>query len=412
MNFISLKTDNMKTTSSIPTRRLALVALALLGLTARHLAAAAFSSGSDGSYGPMNITQNTTLSVPSNGVFNCTTITIGCAVNLSFAPNALNTPVYLLATGDVYIYGYIYLDAGGGNVAQGGGGGPGGFPGGMGGIAGGHTTAGDGAGPGGGKDASGWFGGVFAYPQNANTNVYGNALLYPLVGGSGGSGKDAAAGGNGGGGGGGAILIASSTRIMFSTQCYPGTEGVYARGGAGTGNLGGGGSGGAIRLVAPTVGTINGTGYLDTSGGLGGQVCCYTYPDTGSQGRIRIDCTDDYSYRALIYRGSFTRGSQMWVFQPNTPELDIISAAGQSIPVGATNSVYVSLPAGSPTNQLVTLSAANFTNSIPIRISVTPDTGPSVAFDGVIPNTGNPSTNSFNVNIPAGAVSRIDAWTR
>jgi hypothetical protein len=159
--------------------------------------------------------------------------------------------------------------------------------------------------------------------------------------------------------------------------------------------------------VAPVV---YGNGQLYARGGNGGSCCGWT--DYGSGGRIRIDCTDDYNYRSLGISGSFSRGSQMWVFQTNAPQLDITFAAGQSIPIGITNAVYVSLPFGAPTNQQVALAARNFTNDVLIRIAVTPDTGPSLSFDGLVPNTGNPSTNTFNVVIPAGTVSRIDAWTR
>ena len=55
----------------------------------------------------MNITTNTTLALPTNGIFNCTTITIASGATLKFNPNALNTPVYLLATNDVTINGTI-----------------------------------------------------------------------------------------------------------------------------------------------------------------------------------------------------------------------------------------------------------------------------------------------------------------
>jgi hypothetical protein len=35
-----------------------------------------FNSGSDGSYGPLNVTSNTTLQLPPDGIFKCTTITV------------------------------------------------------------------------------------------------------------------------------------------------------------------------------------------------------------------------------------------------------------------------------------------------------------------------------------------------
>ena len=65
--------------------------------------AASFDCGSTGANGPMNITSNTTLQLPPDGIFHCTTITVAQGVTLNFSNNALNTPVYLLATGDVTI---------------------------------------------------------------------------------------------------------------------------------------------------------------------------------------------------------------------------------------------------------------------------------------------------------------------
>ena len=167
----------------------------------------------------MNITTNTTLPLPPNGIFNCTTITVASNATLTFTPNALNTPVYLLAQGDVAINGTIdvsgYANAG----AQGGLGGPGGFAGANGGYL--NLPGGDGHGPGGGHCAPGLgpnaVGSAWSAtnPQNArgttnNGSVYGSPLLIPLVGGSGGGGTSD---GPGGSGGGGAVLIASNTRI-------------------------------------------------------------------------------------------------------------------------------------------------------------------------------------------------------
>src|SRR5688572_6646320 len=91
-----------------------------------------FSSGSDGSYGPMNITTNTTLDLPTNGVFQCTTVTVSPGATLRFRRNPLNTPVTLLAQGNVTIDGTIDVSGSStiGNFA-GGTGGPGGFDGGS-----------------------------------------------------------------------------------------------------------------------------------------------------------------------------------------------------------------------------------------------------------------------------------------
>jgi len=126
-----------------------------------------FNSGSDGTYGPMNIATNTTLGLPPDGKFNCTTITVASNATLRFNPNALNTPVYLLATGDVTINGTIDVSgsAGVGNV--GGSGGPGGFAGGN--AAYGSLPRGDGYGPGAGRS------GPYVSPSAVGAGSYATA---------------------------------------------------------------------------------------------------------------------------------------------------------------------------------------------------------------------------------------------
>ena len=60
-----------------------------------------FLSGSTGADGPFQPTANTTLPVPTSGIFHFTTVTIPTGVTVTFTPNATNTPVAILATGDV-----------------------------------------------------------------------------------------------------------------------------------------------------------------------------------------------------------------------------------------------------------------------------------------------------------------------
>src|SRR5258707_648379 len=78
------------------------------------LPAAAFDSGSDGSYGALTVPDGVTtnLDMPPDGIFNCTTITIGRDAYVYFNRNARNTPVYLLAQSNVVIRGAIYLFGG------------------------------------------------------------------------------------------------------------------------------------------------------------------------------------------------------------------------------------------------------------------------------------------------------------
>src|ERR1700746_3363528 len=62
-----------------------------------------FDSGSDGSYGDLIVTNDTTLALPPDGVFKCKTIYVTNGAHLFFEHNSANTPVFLLSKGDVTI---------------------------------------------------------------------------------------------------------------------------------------------------------------------------------------------------------------------------------------------------------------------------------------------------------------------
>ena len=406
--------------------RIAITALACAaGLL--QVNAQGFTSGSTGSDGPLNITTNTTLDLPTNGVFNYTTITVDQGATLGFRRNLLNTPVHLLASGAVIINGTINVSGSAtlGNFT-GGAGGPGGFDGGAGGIltTGQALPGGAGQGPGGGRSGVGGHtaaneagGGSYGTrPEVAvdarDGQTYGSPLLIPLIGGSGGGGTD----GNkdiGGGGGGGAILIASSTIIRINS-----TGAILSRGGAiVTPNRGNGGSGGAIRLVAPRV---YGLGTLNVRGsGFGGSL------DSGGAsgaGRIRIDsifrfeptnaAVDNIGFN-LVPSIVTSVGSAMVVFPPNNPRLDILQAAGRTIAEGNNGPVFVELPFGADTNQTVTVQARNFATSVAIRVVLTPAAGDPISFDATIDNvTANPAQVIVPVGIPLNNVVAVNAWTR
>jgi hypothetical protein len=382
-----------------------------LGLVTARAPAQGFSSGSDGSYGPMNITSNTTLNLPPDGKFHCTTINIASNVTLRFTRNPLNTPVYLLATGNVTIAATALIDlsgkAGTANPPVGGEGGPGGYDGGLPGF-GASVPPGAGHGPGAGKggngDAgaagagSGSYGGVGTGGSSTNKGaMYGGPLLVPMAGGSGGGGT-AGSPGSGGGGGGGAILIASSTRIDLAGV-------IRARGAVQSGGSFNGGSGGAIRLVAPVVA---GNGSLDVADYNNG-----TFYSGG--GRIRIDSIIRTALQVTFSpSGAFgTIGANMVVFPSPLPRLDIIEAAGTTIPEGTANGVLVNLPFGSATNRTVTVQARDFNTIVPINVVLTPDSGPPVTYPATIDNlASNPAQTVVNVVVPVNTVVNISAWTR
>src|SRR2546422_805201 len=156
--------------------------------------AATFSSSSTGSLGAFAPSSNTTVVLPADGILNYTTVAIPAGVTVTFQRNSTNTPVTMLATGDISIAGTI--DVSGQNAvlsvgstpAPGGLGGPGGFSGGMSGSWSNSNFNGTaGQGPGGGRASirdpffttsdSGTYGGPSGFVR-----------LLPLFGGSGGGG--------------------------------------------------------------------------------------------------------------------------------------------------------------------------------------------------------------------------------
>jgi hypothetical protein len=382
-----------------------LLALMAGALTVSSACAQSFSSGSDGSYGAINITNNTTLPLPPDGKFNATTISVASGVTLTFSRNLLNTPVYLLATGDVFISGTIDASGQSGNSVAGGLGGPGGFDGGSPGEDPSSIPPGAGFGPGAGNGGRGSTAvdgaGAGSYGAKAtsgsSTNhgvIYGSPLLIPLVGGSGGGGTTGSPG-TGGGGGGGAVLIASTTKITLNAGSH-----IYVRGGGSGGGSYNGGSGGAIRLVAPVI-----------SGN--GEVNVYSN-DGGGSGRIRID-TLDRSSLSLNFQPSVTAsvGAAMFLFPSPLPKLDILQAAGTTIAEGTAKPVVVVLPFGTSPNQTVTVQARDFTGVVPINVVLTPENGAPTTYPAQIDmSSGNPATTTVNVVLPVNVRTVVNAWTR
>src|SRR2546428_7259814 len=127
---------------------------------APHPAHAQSTSGSTGADGAVSPSTNLTLTLPATGVFNFTTVNIPGGVILRFTRNAANTPVTILAQGDVIIAGTMDVSGSAGGAGSltgtllgpnGGAGGPGGFDGGTGANRVIPTTGGAGLGPGGGS---------------------------------------------------------------------------------------------------------------------------------------------------------------------------------------------------------------------------------------------------------------------
>ena len=382
----------------------AALALAVLSLPVAQ--AQGFNTGSDGSLGALEVIDaDVTVDLPPDGRLHYTTVTVAANRTLRFRRNPLNTPVYLLAQGDIVINGVIDISGSTSpsNVPIGGAGGPGGFDGGKPGF-GAAFPPGDGYGPGAGgagvagSGANAAGGGGYGQAGNGGSSAqhggtYGSPLLIRLIGGSGGGG-DTGQPGNGGAGGGGAILVASNTKIVLAGR-------VDALGGSWRGSSYTGGSGGAIRLLAPRV---EGAGSLRVGGGSAG----------GGYGRARVDTLDKTALQLRFDPvQSGTLGSNMFVEPSTVPRLDIIEAAGQAIPLGTGQTVQIQLPFGSDTNRTVVLRAEDFGVDVPVRITLTPDSGPRTFIDTNIVNTTvNPATLEVPVALPPNTLVTIHAWTR
>lgn len=432
-------------------------AVFLLAALAAASAQAAFNSGSTGADGALSPTVNTEIELPASGILNYTTVNIPAGVTVKFKRNTANTPVFILASGDVTIAGSLdirgadakptgtYGDGALGDDGIPGVGGPGGFDGGRGGRAdaslrGEIVRGGSGLGPGGGRggvegnagcavpnygyyphEASG--GGhastaYFPYTLNCSNpptaayvggKAYGSALLQPLIGGSGGGGGRGGVTypGPGGGGGGGAILIASSgtLRVTGSIDATGGDGGGNA--GTGSGGRGAGGSGGAIRLIATTLtgngsvlangGCINNSNARRQNCGSSGSGGEYG----GSSGRIRFEA------EAITFNGTsqptYTADVPGPIFIAEAPSLRIASIAGQAVPANPTGNADVTLP-GSTTGPIeVVFQTTNVPVGNTVLLRVVPAYGqPTEALSPAIAGTTASGSANVSVTLPSG----------
>lgn len=317
----------------------------LLLLTFSASEAAINVPGADGTDGPLNITENTTINLSeavtaawdtdnsANAgkgvydpekwavVFKYSSVNVAEGATLNFSNHASRAPVVWLVSGDVTIAGTVSLNGqrwqNAPRLSEPG---PGGFRGGSGLFSAG-VTEGAGFGPGGGY--RGARGGRYA----TGVETYGNPSLVPIIGGSGGSGSLDGNGHSrhrGGGGGGGAILIATTGEFRLD-------GGIEANGGNGGEYqfdwLTGGGSGGGIRVVCDS---LTGTGFLQARGGAGGQ----NY--SASVGRVRIERAVNSNDITVVPDPSvipLADGDTALLWPPSTaPEVKIVSIGGSDVP--------------------------------------------------------------------------------
>lgn len=396
------------------------VMFAVIVLSSPPASGQTFNSGSTGSLGAFAPASNTVVTLPADGVLNYTTITIPSGVTVTFQRNAANTPVTMLAQGNVSIAGTIRVNgddavvggtSGSWGVTTGSKGGPGGYNGGDGGLRGSSSSNGTaGQGPGGG--GPGLLPAIFT--QDGSYGAHSSFVnLIPLYGGSGGGGGVATTTQNGpaGAGGGGAIVIASTTQITIQA-----TGSVTANGGVGSTPCAwtgaGAGSGGAIRLVAPQVtqqGTVQAKGGNNSCVGGGG---------FGYAGRVRIECTTcTLNATDPVASTSTTLGPITAASTPALtalPTLTITNVAGSTVPAtptGSHASPDLSLAASTPSELTVTLTATNVPVPTQFTVKMLPAMGEPLFFPSTY-STGSfaSSTATATVRIPPGVVNVLTAY--
>lgn len=422
--------------SSLTIRRLQAAAILwlLFAMAAPRGYAQTFNSGSTGADGAFNPVASQQIQLPESGVFNYTTVNIPNGVTITYKKNSRNTPVTILATGNVTIIGTINISGANGSTGSflvGAPGGPGGFDGGRGGVSGASSdrTGVNGGGPGGGGGGTFTSGSIYGtgggggfakpgatgQPFNSGTPgaggvTYGTARLIPLIGGSGGGGSATSTtsfGAGNGGGGGGAVLIASSGTITLG-----GTP-IVAVGGSGnsfSAGVGGGGAGGAIRLVANN---ITGGGTLNVSGGPGHT----STVGAGGSGYIRAEAYDFSGFNPIISPAdaNFSLATPNPAIPANLPQLQITSVAGiapPATPVGSFNGVSdITVPTAQVNPVTVALSAANIPIGTTVQVKVTPEYGASTTVQSsALAGSQASSTATASITLPTG-VALISATT-
>jgi hypothetical protein len=424
--------------SSLIWKLLGLAILVACVLAPAQAQQATYNSGSTGADGAFAPTQSQEVQLPESGVFNFTTVNIPQSVSITFKRNSRNTPVMILASGNVTMAGTINVSGGNGSAsntiggrAGGGQGGPGGFDGGRGGTSfngftNGLAGQGPGAGGGGGSingpAAGGGGGGGFITPggdgfqTNANGIIgkgglkYGSTTLVMLIGGSGGGGGGGSTGGLGigGGGGGGAILIASSGSITFGGPNFEGV--IYARGASGNTNcnyaLGGGGAGGAIRIVATT---ITGNMFLSTSGGGGQNGCPLVNGGNGSNGAVRVEAFyyNQFNPRVDGAASNVLSKTPNPVVPANVPQLRIASIAGlaaPSAPAGFYDTPDIVLPNAPNGPVTVALEAANIPVGSIVQVNMMPEVGAQTTVQSTgLTGSNAASTATASLPLPGGS---------
>lgn len=319
---------------------------------------------------------------------------VGYGLTVRFIPNAANTPVTILVSGNVTI-GYLTTISLRGDdgisgsqnaLGKGGLGGPGGFRGGDGAyqLVNFGTVGGAGLGPGGGGGGAGSY---YASGHGAGATFLGAPDLLPLIGGSGGGGGASteltpACSGGGGSGGGGALLLAVNGTLTIDAQASIVADGGNAGywGNPSCSSAGGAGSGGAVRLLATT---ITGTGYVYARAGGGGSTLL------AQPGAIRMEALNNNLVVGNTTPLATRAAGPGPIVNPITPTVAITSVGGQPIPQpaqGGLGNIDLVLPAPGQTE--IGLATSGVPTGTTVNVTVKPRVGsPPVTTPIVTPIT-------------------------
>jgi hypothetical protein len=322
------------------------------------------------------------LPLPPDGVLKFSSFRV-IARNVAFRSNASNTPVTLLASGDVTIASgfccFAFSVSGGSGLGGtsttagvGGAGGNGGFRGGDGAALAinGAAIGGAGFGPGGGAGAT-----VSPLTHGTGGTFIGLPELLPLLGGSGGGGgasnnatTPSCTGGGGGGGAGGLLIAANGTLTIQHYQLFADGGSGAGPGNGNCGSTGGGGAGGAIRLVANRFSAAGVANILARGGGGG---------TDGGDGRIRLETIDPSAQTVF----STTPAAQRIVgptpiTNPISPTIAISSVNGNAVPAvpqGRFGGIDIVLP--SPGATTLVINTTGVPGGTTVEVTIKPRVG-------------------------------------
>ncbi len=342
------------------------------------LAAAIIVPGADGSDGVLSPTSNLVIDLaqaptgiwdqPGSGkgvydsekwevVFKYSSVNIPEGVTVSFTNHPSGAPVVWLVQGDVGVAGTVNIS--GSNTLPG----PGGFRAAL--------------GPGGSSNGGGSYGSLGEYAAGP---VYGNKMVCPLIGGSGGSNPA----------GGGAILVAAAGSIRLL-----GTGIINANGGPGSNSWDSGGSGGAIRLISDTVEQTSPIGLT----AVGGR-------KNGGAGRVRVetnqiipDVVPGTPAATMALAGTTAK---IWP-EDTAPKIKSVSLGGVGVPSDPRSEMIVPIYAdvyfaGAATQNLV-IQAENVPLTWKVRARLAPKSGVPQYIDATHTG-GDLASSTWEVQIP------------